>query len=93
MSEEIIATQKPTPGIFTRPGDYLTLRVDSQDRARIVWSVGRDNEMDIYYGNYQGSQIDLSASTKDESPYSFLIVIFALVLIPLTIKSQRKVLK
>ncbi|MFW9903736.1 MAG: sialidase family protein [Candidatus Thorarchaeota archaeon] len=45
-----IAT-KNTSSIFTRPGDYFSIKVDSNDIPHIVWSDGRENEMDIYYSH------------------------------------------
>jgi hypothetical protein len=49
ITEAIPLTQYETSEDFTRPGDYFTIRVDSKDIPHIVWSDGRDNEMDIYY--------------------------------------------
>ncbi|MBK5114124.1 MAG: exo-alpha-sialidase [Candidatus Heimdallarchaeota archaeon] len=40
-----------TSNVFTRPGDYFMVRVDSKDIPHVVWSDGRDNEMDIYYSH------------------------------------------
>lgn len=38
-----------TSSDFTRPGDYFTIRLDSNDIPHIVWTDGRYNEMDIFY--------------------------------------------
>ncbi|MGY5859475.1 MAG: sialidase family protein [Candidatus Thorarchaeota archaeon] len=40
-----------TSAAFTRPGDYFTIRLDSNDIPHIVWTDGRSNEMDIYYSH------------------------------------------
>ena len=45
---------KETSGSFVRPGDYLTIRLDQNNTPHIVWTDGRNNEMDIYY--HQGIQ-------------------------------------
>jgi hypothetical protein len=38
-----------TSSTFTRPGEYMAIRLDSQGVPHIVWSDGRNSEMDIYY--------------------------------------------
>jgi hypothetical protein len=40
-----------TSNNFTRPGDYFTVRLDSEDVPHVVWTDGRDGKMDIYYAN------------------------------------------
>ncbi|NHK31651.1 MAG: exo-alpha-sialidase [Asgard group archaeon] len=49
ITEAMPITQYETSSSFTRPGDYITIRVDSKDMPHIVWTDGRDDEMDIYY--------------------------------------------
>jgi len=46
-----------TSSSFTRPGEYMSIQLDSDDVPHIVWSDGRNNEMDIYYahGTYETS--------------------------------------
>jgi hypothetical protein len=46
-----VITDVDTLANFTRPGDYFTVRADSDNMAHIVWTDGRDNEMDIYYAH------------------------------------------
>jgi hypothetical protein len=62
-----IATQW-TPGNFTRPGDYLTIRVDSQDVPHVVWSDGRGGEMDIYYSHANVTVLPGEPSTNSTEP-------------------------
>jgi len=45
----IAIASEETSGSFIRPGDYLTVRLDQQMIPHIVWTDGRNNEMDIYY--------------------------------------------
>ena len=45
----IAIADKETSGSFTRPGDYLTIRLDQQNIPHVVWTDGRNNELDIYY--------------------------------------------
>ncbi len=40
-----------TSNVYTRPGDYFTIRMDSNDVPHVVWSDGRNDEMDIYYAH------------------------------------------
>jgi hypothetical protein len=52
-----------TSNAFTRPGDYFTIRVDSNDIPHVVWSDGRNNEMDIYYAQGIKSTITTTTTT------------------------------
>ncbi|MFX1255861.1 MAG: sialidase family protein [Promethearchaeota archaeon] len=49
LSEPIEITGMNTSSKFTRPGDYFAIRVDSNDIPHVVWTDGREDEMDIYY--------------------------------------------
>ncbi|MFW9956214.1 MAG: sialidase family protein [Candidatus Thorarchaeota archaeon] len=40
-----------TSSSFTRPGEYMSIQLDSNEIPHIVWSDGRNNEMDIYYAH------------------------------------------
>jgi len=51
ITEAIPITEYETSSYFTRPGDYFTIRVDSKDVPHVVWSDGRNDEMDIYYSH------------------------------------------
>ena len=45
----IVISDQETSGDFSRPGDYLTIRLDQNDIPHVVWTDGRNNELDIYY--------------------------------------------
>ncbi|KKK43545.1 hypothetical protein LCGC14_1193970 [marine sediment metagenome] len=45
----IAIASEDTSGIFIRPGDYLTVRLDQYNIPHVVWTDGRNNELDIYY--------------------------------------------
>lgn len=49
FSEPIAIASESTNSIFRRPGEYIDVCLDSFDTPHIVWSDGRNNEMDIYY--------------------------------------------
>ncbi|NHJ33053.1 MAG: exo-alpha-sialidase, partial [Asgard group archaeon] len=49
ITDAIPISDDDTSSIFTRPGDYFMVRVDSMDIPHVVWTDGRINEMDIYY--------------------------------------------
>ena len=40
-----------TSSSFTRPGEYMFIQLDSNEVPHIVWTDGRNNEMDIYYAH------------------------------------------
>ncbi len=51
FSDPVSIANVSTSSYFTRPGDYFTIRLDQADRPHIVWSDGRNDEMDIYYSH------------------------------------------
>lgn len=51
MSDPIAIADTNTSSEFTRPGDYFTIRVDPDDIPHIVWTDGRNDEMDIFYAH------------------------------------------
>jgi len=67
-------TENYTSALYTRPGDYFTIRVDSDDIPHVVWTDGRDDVMDIYYAHradYVPTTTDtISTSTTTSSTTS-----------------------
>jgi hypothetical protein len=51
FSNPIPIASAQTSSSFTRPGDYLCIQIDSDGVPHIVWTDGRNNEMDIYYAH------------------------------------------
>lgn len=51
FSDPIPVADSATPSTFTRPGEYMSIQLDSDEVPHIVWSDGRNNEMDIYYAH------------------------------------------
>jgi hypothetical protein len=51
FGETISIASENTSSSFTRPGDYFSIQVDSKDIPHVVWSDGREDEMDIYYSH------------------------------------------
>ncbi|MFW9919072.1 MAG: sialidase family protein [Candidatus Thorarchaeota archaeon] len=51
FSDPISIAEVSTSSTFTRPGDYFTIRLDQNDRPHVVWSDGRNDEMDIFYAH------------------------------------------
>ncbi|MHA2424279.1 MAG: sialidase family protein [Candidatus Thorarchaeota archaeon] len=51
FSDPLPIADESTSSSFTRPGDYFTIRLDQEDIPHVVWSDGRDDEMDIYYAH------------------------------------------
>ena len=80
-----------TSNIFTRPGDYFTIRVDSNDIPHVVWSDGRNNEMDIYYahGVISSETTTITTATTTKT-ISLGISIFTLLIFILLHKFKKK---
>ncbi|MFX0092760.1 MAG: sialidase family protein [Candidatus Hodarchaeota archaeon] len=72
---------------FTRPGDYFTVRVDSNDIPHVVWTDGRHNEMDIYYSHGIPKEISTSFGI------AWLLIPLVLVLLGLGYNYRKKRLK
>jgi hypothetical protein len=51
LSAPIAIADTNTSSDFTRPGDYFTIRVDPNNIPHIVWTDGRNDEMDIFYAH------------------------------------------
>jgi hypothetical protein len=51
FSDPIPVADSLTSSTFTRPGEYMAIKLDSEGVPHIVWSDGRNNEMDIYYAH------------------------------------------
>jgi hypothetical protein len=84
-----ISNGVPTSNTFTRPGDYFTIRIDPNDVPHVVWSDGRNSEMDIYYAH--GLADKPTSTTQDLSIDSFFIAV--LILFFYQIKKGKKAKK
>ncbi|MHA2253841.1 MAG: hypothetical protein ACXAD7_26040, partial [Candidatus Kariarchaeaceae archaeon] len=51
FSTETSVTTEPSYHGYTRPGEYMSIRLDSNDIPHVVWSDTRNLELDIYYAN------------------------------------------
>ena len=51
LSNEIVIADRDTSSFFTRPGEYISIQLDQSGIPHVVWSDGRNNEMDIYYAH------------------------------------------
>ena len=49
FSEEIPIANTFTSSGFMRPGEYFAIQLDSDNIPHVVWTDGRNNELDIYY--------------------------------------------
>ncbi|TFG28034.1 exo-alpha-sialidase [Candidatus Thorarchaeota archaeon] len=68
LSKVTALTGNLTSAIYTRPGDYFTVRVDSNDIPHVVWTDGRDDTMDIYYthrADYIPSTTETTTTTME----------------------------
>ena len=69
FSDEIRVSQQSTPGNMTRPGEYMSVKIDQDGYSHVVWADGRNGDMDIYYGKSQTSLIP-EPTTSSSSPTS-----------------------
>jgi hypothetical protein len=51
FGDPIPVADSETSSSFNRPGEYLSVQLDSGGIPHVVWSDGRNNEMDIYYAH------------------------------------------
>jgi hypothetical protein len=51
FGDPIPITDSLTSSTFTRPGEYMSIKLDSEEVPHVVWTDGRNNEMDIYYAH------------------------------------------
>jgi hypothetical protein len=49
FGDEMVIASIGTDESFTRPGEYFSIQLDSDEIPHVVWSDGRNGEMDIYY--------------------------------------------
>jgi len=83
ITDALPITDESTNAIFTRPGDYFMIRVDSKDIPHVVWSDGRNNEMDIYYshGIVQATSSGSIANTNTGIPIGTIVMVAVIVFI------------
>ncbi|MFW9779227.1 MAG: sialidase family protein [Candidatus Heimdallarchaeota archaeon] len=79
FSETIPVANVSTPAPYNRrPGEYFTIRLDSKDIPHVVWSDGREGEMDIYYSH--GVTPETSATSFIGFPLSIgVLIVFILM--------------
>ena len=81
ITDALPISEESTNAIFTRPGDYFMVRVDSKDIPHVVWSDGRNNEMDIYYshGIIQVTSSNSIANTNIGIPIGSIVMVAVIV--------------
>jgi hypothetical protein len=72
FSDEIVIADQDTSNIFTRPGEYMSVQLDQHGIPHVVWSDGRNREMDIYYAH---------GLTELPLPFEILVVIVVLIVV------------
>jgi hypothetical protein len=97
FSDEMQVTTEASSPAFTRPGEYMSIRLDSNGFPNIVWTDTRNDELDIYFAKGQSSSIsdsttsfESSSSTSDSKTSGFLISSLVLLLIPVKLKKTIK---
>lgn len=92
-SDPVPIASANTSSIFTRPGDYFSIKVDSKDIPHVVWSDGRDNEMDIYYshGITETASSSATSTTSTSVSINFLGILVPIVMIGLNTGRKRRI--
>ncbi len=72
----IVIADTDTPSQFTRPGEYFSIRLDCNGTPHVVWTDGRNGELDIYYARGVSTLIP---------PFPTLLIIFAAATIGISI--------
>lgn len=90
ISSPVPVANEYTSSDFVRPGDYLTIKVDSSNIPHVVWTDGRDYSLNIYYAHrIKQEQIttskNLSSSINSSKSSETTNLIFNTDLIPLMI--------
>lgn len=49
FSDPIVIADSFTSSRFIRPGEYFAIQLDNDNIPHVVWTDGRNNELDIYY--------------------------------------------
>ncbi len=82
FSSPIPIADETTSNDFTRPGDYFTIRLDQENIPHVVWSDGRNDEMDIYYSHGIGPE---EQPTEPMFDATLLLVLTITVLVGITV--------
>jgi uncharacterized repeat protein (TIGR02543 family) len=48
-TQNFAVSEEPTPGSYTRPGDYFAIEAGRDDSINVVWTDGRGDDFDIYF--------------------------------------------
>lgn len=84
-----------TSSYFTRPGEYFAIRFDSAHIPHVIWSDGRNYEMDIYYarGILEGvTTTTTTTTTTATTPFNFILFL-PLILLAYCARNHRWVKK
>ena len=73
-----------TSSSFFRPGDYFTIRLDSNNKPHVVWTDGRSGKLDIYYAS--GMIIKSNSSSPS---FTIISVIIAMPVIIILLKKSK----
>lgn len=64
-SSNFRVTTEDTPGTYNRPGDYFAIEAGPDDVIHLVWTDGRGDDFDIYYGRSPGEPAALVTVATD----------------------------
>jgi len=86
FGEPLPIASENTSSTFTRPGDYFMVKVDSKDIPHVVWSDGREDEMDIYYSH----GLTEEPSSSNPTSINLLTILVPITMIGLYTRRQNR---
>ncbi|MHA2247079.1 MAG: sialidase family protein [Candidatus Hodarchaeales archaeon] len=90
FSSESQVNTVPSSPEFTRPGEYNSIRIDSNDTPHIVWTDTRNNELDIYYSNGEFTEAQTTTTSKPTTSLEILGVMLGLGIVLVIRRHKRK---
>ncbi|MHA2085590.1 MAG: sialidase family protein, partial [Candidatus Thorarchaeota archaeon] len=86
LSEPIAVADTDTSSVFTRPGEYNSIRLDSDGIPHIAWTDGRNGELDIFYAH----GLVPSGSNIEILPIVVVVVILGAIALVIVVRLYRK---
>ncbi|MHA2462552.1 MAG: hypothetical protein ACXAEJ_15065, partial [Candidatus Thorarchaeota archaeon] len=82
----IAVADTDTSSVFTRPGEYNSIRLDSDGIPHIAWTDGRNGELDIFYAH----GLVPSGSNIEILPIVVVVVILGAIALVIVVRLYRK---
>ncbi|MHA1935701.1 MAG: sialidase family protein [Candidatus Thorarchaeota archaeon] len=86
LSEPIAVADTDTSSDFTRPGEYNSIRLDSDGIPHVTWTDGRNDELDIFYAHGLVS----SGSNTETLTIVVIVVILGAIALVVIVRFYRE---